>query len=129
MENGERRYRLVSSDGSSYIRTEASSEGGWQNSHYHKELTEIYIVQKGWFVYAELTPNNELSLKFVKEGETVIVHPLVHHNIFMSSFTITHVVKHGGGEIKVDWFPSSELDLRTKQIPESCLAAENSRAT
>ncbi|MEK3724707.1 hypothetical protein [Paenibacillus sp. FSL H8-0034] len=121
MENGERRFRLVSSDGSSYIRTEASSVGGWQNSHYHKELTEIYIVQSGWFVYAELTSYGELSLKFIKEGEAIIFIPLVHHNLFMSPFTVTHVVKYGAGGIEVDWFASTELDKLTKHISESDL--------
>lgn len=118
MENGERRFRLVSADGSSYIRTESSSQGGWQNSHFHEELTEVYIVQRGWFVYAELTINSELYLKFINEGETLTVSPLVHHNLFMSPYTVTHVVKYGGG-IKVDWFPSIELDNLTKHIPES----------
>ena len=65
MENGERRFRLVSSDGSSYIRTEASKEGGWQNSHFHEQLTEIYIVQSGWLVYAELSSEGKLSLKLM----------------------------------------------------------------
>lgn len=46
MDNGERRFRLVSSDGSSYIRTEASNNGGCQKSHYHKSLREFYVVQK-----------------------------------------------------------------------------------
>ncbi|WP_058303378.1 hypothetical protein [Gorillibacterium timonense] len=54
MENGERRFRLVSADGSSYIRTEASRHSGWQNSHYHKEVTEWYVVQKDWFPSPEL---------------------------------------------------------------------------
>ncbi|MGM0884719.1 MAG: hypothetical protein ACQEXQ_27230 [Bacillota bacterium] len=119
MENGERRFRLVSADGSSYIRTEASNEGGWQNSHYHKELTEIYIVQSGWLVYAELSSEGELSLKFLGQGESIIVNPSIHHNLFMSPYAVTHVVKYGG--LKVDWFPSTELDRVTKHIPESDL--------
>lgn len=119
MENGEKRFRLTNLDGSSYIRTEASNIGGWQNSHFHKELTEMYIVQSGWFVYAELLTNGELTLKLFEEGQHFIVNPLVHHNLYMSPFTVTHVVKYGGGNIKVDWFPSTELDRLTKHIPES----------
>lgn len=45
MDPGERRFRLVSADESSYIRTEATSNGGWQKSHYHttiKEQLNIY---------------------------------------------------------------------------------------
>lgn len=34
MTNLERRFRLKKSDGTAYIRTEASTEGGWQESHY-----------------------------------------------------------------------------------------------
>ncbi|WP_081971878.1 MerR family transcriptional regulator [Paenibacillus borealis] len=52
MPSGERRFRLLSSDGSAYIRTEAPGQGGWQHSHYHKEIAETYIVQHGWIVYA-----------------------------------------------------------------------------
>src|ERR1700726_80882 len=53
MDNGELRYRLVAKDGSSYIRTEASAGGGWQNSHYHKILQETYIVEDKWLAFAE----------------------------------------------------------------------------
>ncbi|MBS4194199.1 hypothetical protein [Lederbergia citri] len=47
MNNGEERYRLVSSDGSSYCRTVGSRIGAWQNSHYHKSVSEFYVVQSG----------------------------------------------------------------------------------
>lgn len=53
MDNGEVRTRLISADNSAYIRTEASDNGGWQNSHYHLEHEETYIVQKGWVGFAE----------------------------------------------------------------------------
>lgn len=121
MDNGERRFRLVSSDGSSYIRTEGSNEGGWQNSHYHKSLTEFYIVQSGWLVYAELSADGNLTLKYMGQGESISVKPMNHHNIYMSPFTVTHVVKYGSGGIKADWSPSPELDNLTKHIPESHL--------
>lgn len=119
MDNGERRFRLISSDGTSYIRTEASSEGGWQNSHFHKELTEFYAVQKGWLVYAELSAEGKLSMRSMKQGDSVLVIPSIHHNIYMSPYTVTHVVKYGINVRQSDWFPSSELDMLTKHIPES----------
>jgi hypothetical protein len=119
MDNGERRFRLISSDGTSYIRTEASSEGGWQNSHFHKQLTELYIVQSGWLVYAELSAEGKLSLRMMKQGDSIVVNPFIHHNLYMSSYTVTHVVKYGANVIQSDWFPSSELDSLTKLIPES----------
>ena len=45
MDNGEKRFRLIGSDGSSYIRAEASFNGGWQKSHYHTTIKELYLVQ------------------------------------------------------------------------------------
>lgn len=121
MDNGERRFRLVSSDGSSYIRTEASSEGSWQNSHFHKELTEFYVIQSGWLVYAELASNNELNLRYMKQGDSILVPPLAHHNLYMSPYTVTHVIKYGSNRNQTDWFSSPELDKQTKNMPESVL--------
>jgi len=119
MDNGEKRFRLVNSDGSSYIRTEASENGSWQNSHYHKHLNEIYIVEEGWIVYAELNDQRGLSLKLLNKNESIIVFPLRHHNIYMSAKSVTHVVKFGGCNIlKPDWFPSPLLDTLTKDISE-----------
>ncbi|MBS4220288.1 hypothetical protein KHA96_18460 [Bacillus sp. FJAT-49711] len=83
MNNGEKRYRLVSFDGSSYCRTVAAENGAWQNSHYHKILSEFYVVQSGWIVYAEISPNGEPVLRCLNEGESVTVNPLVHHNIYI----------------------------------------------
>lgn len=120
MDNGERRFRLVCTDGSSYIRTEASNNGGWQKSHYHKSLTEFYIVQKGWLVYTEYDSNNKLILKHLEQGESILVKPFVHHNLYMSAYTVTHVIKYCGG-IEDDWYPSPELDKLTIHIPESDL--------
>ncbi|WP_169091749.1 hypothetical protein [Paenibacillus sp. PL91] len=121
MDNGERRFRLVSSDGSSYIRTEASNNGGWQKSHYHKSLREFYVVQKGWLVYTEYVSDNKLVLKHLEQGESILVKPFVHHNLYMSAYTVTHVIKYGG-EIENDWYPSPELDKLTLHLPESELA-------
>ena len=116
MDNGERRFRLVSSDGSSYIRTEASNHGGWQRSHYHKSLTELYVVQKGWLVYAEYASDDQVVLKNLEQGESIL-----HHNLYMSAYCVTHVIKYGG-EIENDWYPSPELDKLTIHLPESEIA-------
>ncbi|WP_404447908.1 cupin domain-containing protein [Sutcliffiella horikoshii] len=111
MENGEKRYRLVSSDGSGYCRTEGSGAGAWQNSHYHKSTSEFYLVQSGWIVYAELNESGEGEFRILREGESVLVTPLVHHNIYMSADSVIHTIKYGGGaEDTVDWFASEELD-------------------
>lgn len=120
MDNGERRFRLTSADGSSYIRTEASSEGGWQNSHVHKELTEIYVVQRGWIIYAELTAEGKLTMKKLQQGEVIVVTPHVHHNLYMRSHSVTHVVKYGAADAaEADWHPSPALDGLTRCIVES----------
>ncbi|KKI91823.1 hypothetical protein WQ54_12690 [Bacillus sp. SA1-12] len=119
MNNGEKRYRLVSTDGSSYCRTVGSKIGAWQNSHYHKEVSEFYVVQSGWIVYAEICLNGDVDLRFLQEGESVTVNPFVHHNIFMSSNSITHTIKYGGGGPKIDWFPSEDLDNFTKKLSEN----------
>jgi mannose-6-phosphate isomerase-like protein (cupin superfamily) len=121
MDNGEKRYRLVSSDGTSYCRTVGSEVGTWQNSHYHKAASEFYVVQSGWIVYAEIDLNGETDLRFLREGENVIVNPFVHHNIFMSSYAVTHTIKYGGRGPKIDWFSSEELDIVTKKLSENDL--------
>ncbi|MBD8070677.1 cupin domain-containing protein [Bacillus sp. PS06] len=121
MDNGEKRYRLVSSDGTSYCRTVGSEVGSWQNSHYHKAVSEFYVVQSGWIVYAEIDLNGETELRFLREGESVIVNPFVHHNIFMSSNAVTHTIKYGGYGPNNDWFSSKELDIFTKKLSEKDL--------
>lgn len=110
MENGEKRYRLVSSDGSGYCRTVGSGTGAWQNSHYHNCTSEFYLVQSGWIVYAELKKNGEGELRILQEGDSVMVAPLVPHNIYMSSESVIHTIKFGGMAGTVDWFASEELD-------------------
>ncbi|MBS4203632.1 hypothetical protein [Lederbergia citrea] len=125
MNNGEKRFRLVSSDGSSYCRTVGSAIGAWQNSHYHKAVSEFYVVQTGWIVYAEIGLNGEIDFRFLQEGESVSVTPFVHHNIYMASNSITHTIKYGGGSDGIDWFPSEELDNITKKLTENDLLEIN----
>ncbi|MZQ83036.1 hypothetical protein GQF01_13060 [Paenibacillus sp. 5J-6] len=115
MNNGERRFRLnCSADGSSYCRTVAAENGAWQNSHYHKTVSELYVVQSGWIVYAEKI-DTKLQICLLREGESVTIKPLVHHNIFLSSNSVIHTIKFGSA-LENDWFPSSELDRITKHL-------------
>lgn len=44
MENDELRFRLFGDDLNGYIRTVATSKGGWQKSHVHTEFKEFYLV-------------------------------------------------------------------------------------
>ena len=54
MENGEKRFRLSTQSGSSYILTLSPPESAWQNSHYHEKKKEFYVVEKGWVLMVTL---------------------------------------------------------------------------
>jgi len=116
MENGELRFRLMGKDGSGYIRTVAGKQGAWQNSHYHKQIMETYIVQSGWMALAELL-NGKLKLHVLRPGEIVTTKPGVVHNIYLPKGAVIHTVKHGKCTAE-DWNPSEEFDKQTKKISE-----------
>ncbi|KMK75781.1 hypothetical protein [Alkalihalobacillus pseudalcaliphilus] len=117
MNNGEKRFRLLHSEGSSYCLTIASKDGAWQNSHYHKNALEVYVVDQGWVVYASLQGGN-LDMKIVKEGEHILVPQGVHHNIYMSEHSKIHTIKLGQKSDEIDWYGSEQLDLLTKNVSE-----------
>lgn len=117
MENGELRFRLNASDGSSYIRTESAEDSGWQNSHFHKTVRETYIVQKGWMAFASWK-NNTLSLNKYEQGDMVTTEPMVPHNVYLPSGSVIHTVKHGEIE-EGDWYGHEGLDNLTKSLSES----------
>ena len=108
MDNDEKRFRLIGKDGSSYIRTETSENGGWQNSHYHTAIKELYLVQKGSIILIELI-NDKISIKKYSEGEYCISEPMIPHNIYMFPNTITHTIKFGDCTYK-DWHEDNKLD-------------------
>ena len=112
MDNGERRFRLSGADGSCYIRTEASGDSGWQNSHLHTRLSEICIVQEGWVVYAELLDGKVVANKY-SAGETYLIRPMIPHNSWMAPHSILHTVKFGDCS-DPDWIASPELDALVK---------------
>ena len=118
MPNGEQRFRMYFADGSAYIRTEASAEGAWQNSHYHTALSEAYIVQKSWIVFAELPADSPVAqFTLLREGEACFTKPLVAHNVFMPGNAVIHTVKYGEITDK-DWNACEALDKQTKQLAE-----------
>lgn len=96
MPNGELRFRLKKADGTAYIRTEADSTGGWQESHYHKFVQETYIVQKGWIAFAQYE-NKEFTIKRFVEGQSFTTKPHIIHNVYMPKRAVIHTVKHGNG--------------------------------
>lgn len=114
MDNGELRFRLVSSDGSAYIRT-CATDGGWQNSHFHKAVLETYIAQSGQTYLVELV-DGKLAWHPLRPGDVYTTKPLIPHNVYMSSDAILHTVKHGHSTDDPDWHPSAELDARTRSL-------------
>lgn len=115
MGNGERRFRLLHEDGSSYCRTE-STQGAWQNSHFHKGITELYVVQKGWIAFAELTTEDKVQIRILNQGKDVKVKPFLAHNIYMSADSVIHTIKYGSSDIATDWFASPKLDEHTRYL-------------
>jgi len=116
MQNGEYRFRLLSKDGSSYIRTESSGIVEWQNSHYHSKIQEIYIVQKGWMAFAE-NINGGIILRIFNSNEIVLSQPNIVHNVYLSPYSIIHTVKFGNTS-ETDWNASPEFDDITKKLSE-----------
>lgn len=119
MENGELRFRLLSEDGSAYIRTVSGDAGAWQNSHFHKQVRETYIVQEGWIAYAELI-NGVLVGHVYRKDETVTTQPNIIHNVYLPKGAIIHTVKHGNTKDR-DWWASEQFDDITKNITEDVL--------
>jgi hypothetical protein len=116
MPNRELRFRLVSTDGSAYIRTVSALGSGWQRSHFHKQVFETYIVQSGWMALASLR-NGDLMLEKFVAGEIITTERLVPHNVYLPANAVIHTVKHGNTAEK-DWWPSPELDHRTTLLTE-----------
>ncbi|MEN1985554.1 cupin domain-containing protein [Paenibacillus hubeiensis] len=119
MANGEKKYKMLGDDGSYYCRTAASSEGAWQNSHVHHQVTEHYFVQSGWIAYAACAEKDQAaSVSILKAGDHVIVPPGVQHNVYMAPHSVIHTIKFGANTAG-DWHASPELDQFTRNLTES----------
>lgn len=121
MNNGEYRFRCSDKNGYGYALTKmpTSSSGGWQNSHYHKSVIETYVVQSGWIGFATLTQsNNTMELAIYRTGEVVTTKINQAHNVFLSTGSIIHTVKHGDCSTPNDWFTSPELDSLSKPLSQ-----------
>jgi hypothetical protein len=117
MVNGELRFRLKHSDGTAYIRTEATSSSGWQRSHYHKSVRETYIVQQGSIALAEWI-DEQLRLRVFGPRGIFTTEPYVPHNIYMFGSSIIHTVKHGPEGRVTDWHAVPSLDEKTLHLEE-----------
>ncbi len=116
MQSGELRFRLISEDGSSYIRTVNAKHGVWQNSHHHQSIKETYVIQKGWVAVANLI-DGVLSLEMANTGDTFTVQPYIVHNLYLSADSVIHTIKHGASASN-DWFGNCDLDKATKHLSE-----------
>lgn len=116
MDNGQARFRLICSDGSSYVRTIVCDQGTWENSHFHKHTTETYIVQKEWMALAQVV-DNRLKVTLYKEGEIVTTEQFISHNVYTPANAVLHIVKRGT-QVTDDWFSDAKLDILTKKLSE-----------
>lgn len=121
MVNGEYRFRCRDQKGGwSYIMTKMlENESNWQNSHFHKGLTETYIVQKGWIGFASKREGEEMTMRIFKAGEMISIEPYRFHNIYMSPGSVTHTIKHGDCSVANDWFENLPLDSLVKHLTET----------
>ncbi|KND49410.1 MAG: hypothetical protein AB203_04420 [Parcubacteria bacterium C7867-008] len=122
MPNGERRAGLRHEEsGLSVSITDTLSEGagGWQNSHsHHSGIIEVYAVQVGWVVLAELI-EGDLQFKLHEAPCSFVVSALHPHNVFVGSETVFSTIKHGSAEGASDWDPAHDLDARLAIFPDS----------
>lgn len=128
MPNGELRFRLMSSDGSAYIRTVSGPQGAWQRSHFHRHVRETYVVEKGWMVLAEL---DEVERRAVYTkygpGEVVTTEPLKRHNVYLPGRSVIHTVKHSATPGDPDWHGAPELDAITHPLSEHAVLELSAR--
>ena len=127
MPNGELRFRLRHDDGSAYSRTEAAGNGGWQNSHHHRNVRETYIIQRDRMALAELI-DGALRLRVFGPNEICTTEPNVPHNVHLYRNTVIHTVKHGGVGSVADWHSNPALDEKTLHLNEGDIALLSTRA-
>lgn len=109
MDNGELRFRLCALDGSSYIRTEVGAESGWQNSHLHRYVHELNIVQQGAMVVAEEQPEG-LRILVIRAGDSYLCPLNLPHNCYILPGSVVHTVKYGSALPALDWVACPQLD-------------------
>ena len=121
MDNGELRFRLRSHDGSSYIRTQSAPDSGWQNSHLHRYVHELNVIQQGAMVVVE-EREGKLSVHVIRTGEFYLCPLNVPHNSYMAPGTVAHTVKYGLNLPQTDWVPCPHLDEVCRTLdPEALL--------
>ena len=109
MDNGELRFRLRFADGSSYIRTEAARGSGWQNSHLHRAVRELSVLQSGAMLVAE-EREGALELRLLRAGDFYLCPLHVPHNSYLFPGAVAHTVKFGQDLPASDWVACPHLD-------------------
>jgi len=121
MDNKELRFRLVSDKGSSYILTQSTETNGWQKSHVHYKKREVYVVEKGVVLMAQLV-DTEVKLTKLCENDVVSVPVGVPHNVRMSDGAVLHALKYGSHD--EDWTACPELDALLKDLDVESIMSE-----
>lgn len=111
MDNGEVRHRFMDEDGSGYIKTISSNDGGWQKSHHHNHIYEFYFVEKGKIILTTYADSSETILKCREYNalESFIILPRQVHNIKMGSNAVIHTLKLFSKEGN-DWEADQRMD-------------------
>jgi mannose-6-phosphate isomerase-like protein (cupin superfamily) len=120
MENGELRFRLTAKDGSSYSRTVAAKDGGWQNSHSHTEFQELYLVEFGWMALA--TPGrseHSPHIQILHPGNVCVTPIGQIHNVYLATNAVIHTIRFGVRGVQPRWEPEPLFDLLTKRLTET----------
>jgi oxalate decarboxylase/phosphoglucose isomerase-like protein (cupin superfamily) len=130
MENGEIRFRLLNGNGNGYVLTVAASQGAWQRSHFHRNRSETYIVERGWMALAvPVDDYKRLDISIVRKGQLISTKQSLSHNIYLPSHAILHTVKHGSEEKSADWYGDQRLDEMTTELSEAEMLAISKTAS
>ena len=125
MDNGELRFRLCASDGSSYIRTQAGAQSGWQNSHLHRYVHELNVIQQGVMLVVE-ERDGLLVHRVLRAGDFYLCPLNVPHNSIMLPGTVAHTVKYGQNLPDADWVACPWLDPRCRALDVDALIQADS---
>jgi hypothetical protein len=120
MENGELRFRLFGQDGNGYVRTVASSNGGWQNAHSHTAFRELYLVETGWMALATASREpNVAEISVYQAGETFVTTLGLVHNVYLSANATIHTIKFGIRGPQPKWEPALWFNDQTNHLSEA----------
>jgi hypothetical protein len=120
MENGELRFRLFGQDGNGYVRTVASSSGGWQNGHSHTAFRELYLVETEWMALAIATrESNVAEISIYEAGETFVTPMGLVHNVYLPANATIHTIKFGIRGPQPQWEPALWFNEQTNHLSEA----------